>query len=451
MPPETTALPVGIYAEAPATVASAQRPPATPPEGRAPDSAAAKLRPAKVRAAPDCSSLQSLALQSAEPPGQPAGEAPASGVPGGRPAAAAGAAESSGGSRSSSPSSAQLQAAPVSDLSAGSDALPEGRGSGGMETHAGAGSSGVVQGAPVPPAAAGTLVAGKEPTSGGGGGGGGARPAVTVLRLALLVPCRPAMRGRFPLNGTYFQARPACLQAQGVHSVRARCSAVVHAFQFLGVHPQWKGGTLVERTSCACAACCPAVCPADGLPCTSAQVNEVFLDHTSLAAPLQARRPPCACRARGPGAHACGTLPKIITNAWLSAAMASLYPVDMLRSEIVQTTAAHAAAMHCKHDHRGLSASDVVCTSVVQLRMRSSGTHVTQCTMANSARASPQVDPAAVAAWPRRTVHFGASVVSVCRGMRQHGVAALFASGFLCVRAYVPSTGAPAASLNNAA
>ncbi|KAK9835034.1 hypothetical protein WJX81_005688 [Elliptochloris bilobata] len=100
------------------------------------------------------------------------------------------------------------------------------------------------------------------------------RAGVGQLRLALLVPCRPAMRGRFPLNGTYFQ------------------------------------------------------------------VNEVFLDHTSLAAPLL-------------------------------------------------------------------------------------------------------LDAAAVAGWPRRTVHFGASVVTVCRGMRLSAVAALFASGFLCIRAFVPATGAP--------
>lgn len=57
-----------------------------------------------------------------------------------------------------------------------------------------------------------------------------------------------------------------------------------------------------------------------------------------------------------------------------------------------------------------------------------------------------QLDAAAVAGWPRRTVHFGASVVTVCRGMRQSAVAALFASGFLCIRAYVPATG-PACSL----
>ena len=52
-----------------------------------------------------------------------------------------------------------------------------------------------------------------------------------------------------------------------------------------------------------------------------------------------------------------------------------------------------------------------------------------------------QLDAAAVAGWPRRTVHFGASVVTVCRGMRQSAVAALFASGFLCIRAFVPATG----------
>ena len=39
----------------------------------------------------------------------------------------------------------------------------------------------------------------------GRGGGGAACPG--KLRLALLVPCRPAMRGRFPLNGTYFQVQ----------------------------------------------------------------------------------------------------------------------------------------------------------------------------------------------------------------------------------------------------
>ena len=52
-----------------------------------------------------------------------------------------------------------------------------------------------------------------------------------------------------------------------------------------------------------------------------------------------------------------------------------------------------------------------------------------------------QLDATAVAGWPRRTVHFGASVVTVCRGMRQSAVAALFASGFLCIRAFVPATG----------
>ena len=54
-----------------------------------------------------------------------------------------------------------------------------------------------------------------------------------------------------------------------------------------------------------------------------------------------------------------------------------------------------------------------------------------------------QLDAAAIADWPQRMVHFGASVVSVCRGMHQRAVATLFASGFLCVRAFVPATGAP--------
>jgi hypothetical protein len=46
-----------------------------------------------------------------------------------------------------------------------------------------------------------------------------------------------------------------------------------------------------------------------------------------------------------------------------------------------------------------------------------------------------------VASWRPRQVYCGASVVSVCRGMRQGQVAALFGAGLLCVRAYNPLTG----------
>ena len=52
-----------------------------------------------------------------------------------------------------------------------------------------------------------------------------------------------------------------------------------------------------------------------------------------------------------------------------------------------------------------------------------------------------QVPEEEVASWRPREVYCGASVVSVCRGMRQAQVARLFGAGLLCVRAYDPITG----------
>lgn len=43
--------------------------------------------------------------------------------------------------------------------------------------------------------------------------------------------------------------------------------------------------------------------------------------------------------------------------------------------------------------------------------------------------------------WQQHSVYFGSTVVSVCRGMTTRQVAAFFARGILCVRAYDPSTG----------
>ena len=54
-----------------------------------------------------------------------------------------------------------------------------------------------------------------------------------------------------------------------------------------------------------------------------------------------------------------------------------------------------------------------------------------------------QVSAAELGAWPQHTVYFGSTVVSVCRGMTTRQVAAFFARGVLCVRAYDPSTGQP--------
>ena len=54
---------------------------------------------------------------------------------------------------------------------------------------------------------------------------------------------------------------------------------------------------------------------------------------------------------------------------------------------------------------------------------------------------SVQAPDQEVATWRCRQVYCGASVVSVCRGMRQSEVAQLFSSGLLCVRAYKPLTG----------
>ena len=80
------------------------------------------------------------------------------------------------------------------------DALPNAAAiglSGGRMALAGAGTAGSGSGS--------EAGSGPQAEPDGRGGGGAACPG--KLRLALLVPCRPAMRGRFPLNGTYFQVR----------------------------------------------------------------------------------------------------------------------------------------------------------------------------------------------------------------------------------------------------
>lgn len=65
------------------------------------------------------------------------------------------------------------------------------------------------QGAAEPPTAGGAAmacIASRPPARGTGGSGcSNGAGSEAQLRLVLLVPCRPAMRGRFPLNGTYFQ------------------------------------------------------------------------------------------------------------------------------------------------------------------------------------------------------------------------------------------------------
>lgn len=38
--------------------------------------------------------------------------------------------------------------------------------------------------------------------------------------------------------------------------------------------------------------------------------------------------------------------------------------------------------------------------------------------------------------WKRRCVYFGASVVSVCRGMKQDEVTRFFGKGSMCVRSF---------------
>ncbi|KAK9817100.1 hypothetical protein WJX72_009565 [[Myrmecia] bisecta] len=43
----------------------------------------------------------------------------------------------------------------------------------------------------------------------------------------------------------------------------------------------------------------------------------------------------------------------------------------------------------------------------------------------------------------KRHIYFGQSISSICRGMTQHEVAALFKDGRICVRAYQPASGAP--------
>ena len=52
-----------------------------------------------------------------------------------------------------------------------------------------------------------------------------------------------------------------------------------------------------------------------------------------------------------------------------------------------------------------------------------------------------QVSAAEIKAWQQHSVYFGSTVASVCRSMTTRQVAAFFAQGILCVRAYDPSTG----------
>ena len=43
--------------------------------------------------------------------------------------------------------------------------------------------------------------------------------------------------------------------------------------------------------------------------------------------------------------------------------------------------------------------------------------------------------------WGRRSVLFGSSIGSICRGMTKREVSHLFRRCLVCVRAYVPATG----------
>ncbi|KAK9786588.1 hypothetical protein WJX73_005236 [Symbiochloris irregularis] len=71
-------------------------------------------------------------------------------------------------------------------------------------------------------------------------------------------------------------------------------------------------------------------------------------------------------------------------------------------------------------------------------------TAVNEVFLAQSTLHTPLELPSdATAGWAPCWVHFGSSVGSICRRMRQGQVSQLFASEFICIRSYLPSTGAP--------
>ena len=70
---------------------------------------------------------------------------------------------------------------------------------------------------------------------------------------------------------------------------------------------------------------------------------------------------------------------------------------------------------------------------------------VNECFLDRSTLRAPlRVPVPALARLPTSDVHFGLSVIAVCRGMRRHQIARLFSRSRLCVRGYEPSTGCPA-------
>lgn len=118
------------------------------------------------------------------------------------------------------------------------------------------GSSQARQGKPSPPALSRATASGEESGSGTDacpGGGSGKAEGNTEFLSALLVPCRAAMKGRFPLHGTYFQTNEVFLNHS---SLDGSTCLVSHpsflASPFLLAPPDIRAVTLSRLTCSLC-------------------------------------------------------------------------------------------------------------------------------------------------------------------------------------------------------